>query len=370
MQKSLLLPLFIIILSVQPIFALEFDIIDFKPDPLDFHGRSYSVKDMNADLCALLRVESDLTGELYITDVPIEKREKKKDAVGIWYFYMSFRERHVTFTSKGYSPLTWKIPERMERGKVYIVRIRTKGEKQPEGLGNLRIETEPPGCTIFLNEVKLADTTPVTLENQPAGVHRIRIEKDDDYLPVDTLLTIRDKETTNFKHRLILSYGILSITSQPSNANATLLDDNIDLGLTPINDIRINPGALKIRIEKDGYDPFEKIIELDYGERRSVEAKLIRQVGSLDVSTIPEGAKIYLDGKYYGTTPSEVKGVPTGAYEIKLDKAGYDLQLDRIEIKRNEVTEHTRTLSKAGMREWRKRRLKAMLMSSVVPGGG
>ncbi|MDP8239873.1 MAG: DUF5683 domain-containing protein, partial [Candidatus Hatepunaea meridiana] len=42
----------------------------------------------------------------------------------------------------------------------------------------------------------------------------------------------------------------------------------------------------------------------------------------------------------------------------------------RIEIKRNEVTEHTRTLSKAGMREWRKRRLKAMLMSSVVPGGG
>ena len=52
---------------------------------------------------------------------------------------------------------------------------------------------------------------------------------------------------------------------------------------------------------------------------------------NLTVSSIPAEADIYLDGKYYARTPRKLE-VGKGWHNIKIEKAGYQISLDDIEV--------------------------------------
>src|SRR5208337_2392619 len=45
--------------------------------------------------------------------------------------------------------------------------------------------------------------------------------------------------------------------------------------------------------------------------------------GTLQFSTSPEGAQIYLDNQYQGTTPSTLSGVSVGAHTLEFRYPGY-----------------------------------------------
>jgi hypothetical protein len=47
-------------------------------------------------------------------------------------------------------------------------------------------------------------------------------------------------------------------------------------------------------------------------------------VGSIDVSSSPSGASIYVDAEYQGTTPDTVEGLDIGSHKLLLKKSGYD----------------------------------------------
>ncbi|MGA2698102.1 MAG: PEGA domain-containing protein [Methanoregula sp.] len=49
----------------------------------------------------------------------------------------------------------------------------------------------------------------------------------------------------------------------------------------------------------------------------------VKPSGTLQFSTSPEGAQIYLDNQYYGTTPSTLPGVSTGAHTLEFRYSGY-----------------------------------------------
>ena len=48
------------------------------------------------------------------------------------------------------------------------------------------------------------------------------------------------------------------------------------------------------------------------------------EVGSIDISSSPSGASIYVDGTLEGTTPEIITDLVEGSYKIVLKKAGYD----------------------------------------------
>ena len=45
--------------------------------------------------------------------------------------------------------------------------------------------------------------------------------------------------------------------------------------------------------------------------------------GSLDIRSTPSGANIYLNGMYYGVTPTVISGLPGGTHQIKILRSGY-----------------------------------------------
>lgn len=575
--------------------AAELEVVDFRADPLNFKASEQGspMRDMNANLCALIRIESDVAGRVDITGVTVYKTDVVSD--GIIDHYIEYRERYITLTAQGgYMPYRYKFPKELEKGKVYILRVKSVGEDvkrilqaaevrlkyRPEqgeeiygGIdggvnlldfsageltlkpspgahtirlnsrgrvwekryelaagqkveetveftsakkedwtigkpGGLFIESEPMGAMVLLNQVEQG-VTPLTLNKVQPGKYTIEIVKDL-YLPDSRIVEVKSLEIPNILFKLVPNFGRIKITSVPSGANVSINDqlhgqtpleiprinagvyslrltqnlyydeaDNFEikpdgefvkeyklrprfgkltltsdppgaevtvlgaswgktpltrdkvpsgeyqlrltqtyffdeevtlrvvdgqtterniplrpsigrlsvtsdppeadvivvetkksLGKTPIVDMPLDRGSYSLRVEKELYEPYETSVALIYGGSQSVEAKLHRSIGHIQVSTTPQKAKIFIGDQYRGDTPTVVKDIPTGIYKIRLEKDKYDIHIGQVEIKRNQVAEYVQTLGTAGTKEWLKRRSRARLISLAAPGGG
>ena len=48
------------------------------------------------------------------------------------------------------------------------------------------------------------------------------------------------------------------------------------------------------------------------------------ETGTIIVTSVPEGAEVYLDNEYRGTTPVTIRSVPAGTHQVELRRDGYE----------------------------------------------
>ena len=120
----------------------------------------------------------------------------------------------------------------------------------------------------------------------------------------------------------IIRAGDLEVTSAPPGASVHI--NGKPVGVTPYEGKNYSPGPYKIRVEKEGYEAWEKQITVEVGRTNQVLADLaVLKVGELEVKSEPSGAKIYLDGKEAGETPSVLSKVDPGRHRVQVMKDGY-----------------------------------------------
>lgn len=96
-------------------------------------------------------------------------------------------------------------------------------------------------------------------------------------------------------------------------------------------------GLHTVRVERDGYLPFEAEIEVPAGGL--VELKVGRlepAAGAIRVVAEP-GRRVYLDGRLVGLTTGdagglEIVGLEAGGYELRVEKLGYEAVVRRVEV--------------------------------------
>ena len=234
--------------------------------------------------------------------------------------------------------------------------------------GKVTLTSEPPNAIVTVDG-QLWGNTPLTRDKVLSGDQNIRLNIEN-YFDLEETIHISDGQHFEKNYELRPSVGWLTVSSDPSGANVTIVETKQSLGKTPLKNVPIDRGTYKLLIEKDLYEPFETAIGLTYGGEEKVKAKLQRSVGHIRVSVEPRGTKIYLNNEYKGESPMVVKDVPTGKYELRLESSGYDIQIDQVQVIRNEVTKYSLTLGTSGTVEWKKRRNKARLLSIAVPSSG
>jgi hypothetical protein len=77
----------------------------------------------------------------------------------------------------------------------------------------------------------------------------------------------------------------------------------------------------------------------------SVTAK--QAVGSIDISSKPSGATIYVDGTQSGTTPDTIDELSDGSHKITLKKSGYEDWIKTVTVISGETTDVSATLNTA-----------------------
>jgi PKD repeat protein len=127
--------------------------------------------------------------------------------------------------------------------------------------------------------------------------------------------------------------GGLDLTSVPSGAKVYF--DSQDLGTTPSQKF-VPTGTHLLRLTMKGYQDYTAQVTITKNQMTKVTAALIKvstlpatttttssATGTLQITTTPVGAAVFVDGGSQGISPKTVSGLAAGSHTVKLTKAGY-----------------------------------------------
>jgi TonB family protein len=183
----------------------------------------------------------------------------------------------------------------------------------PEGL---RIETRPPGATVWIDGRPAGDA-PLSIRELRPGMHQVRVAQEG-YAPAELFFEIQ--EGTNpppLRFKMAPLTSPAEIRSDPEAASVTL--DGRPIGTTPLDTVALGPGPHQIRLERKGYLAKVKQVEAHPGVKLLVRERLDPAPPSLAEAAPPptlaptpaplvEGALVDLDGSV--KPPRRISGEP------------------------------------------------------------
>lgn len=120
---------------------------------------------------------------------------------------------------------------------------------------------------------------------------------------------------------LLSDSGTIVVETIP--AGAKILVNGVDRGVTPITLSRMREGNHTLKISADGYMPIRHELFLAAGERVPLNLTMKRLPGKLTVSTIPDGARVYVDDVFRGESDLTLNDLPEGHHQIRVTAPGY-----------------------------------------------
>ncbi|MCD4741003.1 MAG: PEGA domain-containing protein, partial [Desulfobacteraceae bacterium] len=209
--------------------------------------------------------------------------------------------------------------------------------------GKLKIQTSPEGASVFIKG-EYYGRTPFKTRLYP-GTYDVRLEKNG-YESFHTSVYIPYKKRVEISHHFERKnlYGKLKVRSYPPGAEI-FVDDKY-YGETP-ESIRLKRGNHHIRLEKENYKPYIKLVKVFARQITDMEADLIplHQKGVLKITSNPSAARVMINGSYYDKTPIKIK-LRAGAYDIQLIKRGFKPLISKMKVRPGQLNHKNFKLKK------------------------
>ncbi len=195
--------------------------------------------------------------------------------------------------------------------------------------GTLNINSTPPGAKIFLDNQEMGLVTPAILENLTIGkAYTVKLKKDE-FADSDRFITITSTDpVVTMNIELEVASGTLDIASEPAGAEI-FVDGNQTGQFTPtsLTGVPLNTD-INVKLIKEGFNEFEQTVKLTSNKPQNISAKLTQtaQISSIEITSEPAGAQIFLNGRDTGLlTPATIPNLTLGEKQnIRLVKAGYE----------------------------------------------
>jgi serine/threonine-protein kinase len=176
-------------------------------------------------------------------------------------------------------------------------------------LSTFRIEAEPEGATVWVDEAEVGKAPVVTAVR--GGRHTVRVAVDG-YAPAELSLDVAPG-TAPPPLRFALEPVTMRLTVESEPPGATVRVDGKPIGVSPIEAAMVPPGTHEVRLEKKGFTTSLHRVEGEAGTGAKVAARLARAsaaaplpVPSLLPMMVREGALVTLDASV--TPPVKVSG--------------------------------------------------------------
>ena len=163
-----------------------------------------------------------------------------------------------------------------------------------------------------------------------SGTYRLML-KNEGYYDTSTQLIVGSEQSQTHPFDMRKLPGLVSIDTE-NVTGARVRIDGVDVGLTPLTDLSVEPGDHQLTISSDRY--------LDYGLPVAIEGRSVRQQFSaslepawatLSFTTVPSGADVIIDGALRGQTPLNAE-IIQGLREITLKLSGHKAWQEGYEI--------------------------------------
>ena len=189
-----------------------------------------------------------------------------------------------------------------------------------EEKGLLLLQSEPSGCNITVDGVSMGQTPRLVSTLSAKDSHTVRFRKAG-YL--DQTITVRfdGRKPVVRKETLVLASGTVDISSDPVGAEVTV--NGILRGKAPIKVSGIPKGRATVKFHLDGFEDEVRELAVNAGDVQTLQIALKGQPGTLHLSSVPDGARFYVNEESHGKGPVTLTGLKPGDYTIRVELEGY-----------------------------------------------
>ncbi|WP_456420643.1 PEGA domain-containing protein [Thermococcus sp.] len=125
----------------------------------------------------------------------------------------------------------------------------------------------------------------------------------------------------NPREEVLYYYRLPVIIVHSNPTNATVIIDGKIIGKTPVS-TSLSPGNHTIVVMKDGYLPYNHTFSASLNELQNLTVNLVPERTNLEISTVPPGALIKVDGKPVGRSPLSIEVEP-GRHVVSAEMRNY-----------------------------------------------
>ena len=135
------------------------------------------------------------------------------------------------------------------------------------------------------------------------------------------LVTILPEAEGQRRRRRKRGYGKLVVNSMTKGAEVSV--DGKKVGVIPLKKpIKLRAGKHTLKLTKRGYTEFLDVITIRRRKTTSEDIDLLPFAGILLVTSATDEARVFVDGKFIGTTPLE-KEILAGEHSVRVRKPGH-----------------------------------------------
>lgn len=281
-------------------------------------------------LHALLLIESDptgadvLTGDAYRGRTPLLVHDLRPGTYRIRLRADDFFPRELTVNLEGRTPQ----------------RVFTELESDT---ASLQVRSNPDGGQVRIDGASIGET-PVTIDRARTGEVLVEITRDG-FLPYQRELRLRSGQEYRLDAELVPLPSGLTVATFPPGAQVHI-NDQLS-GESPLSLTNLAVGVYTVRVDRHGFAPQEREVELASGDRRIEEFRLERTSGTLVLVTEPAGVEVVLNGERVGTTqtgttdvlsePLTIDYVLAGEHRLQLLRAGYSHRPRTFQLEANQT---------------------------------
>ena len=221
--------------------------------------------------------------------------------------------RHVRFDMANYEVVDDFISLR-EGGAV------SKNAVMHPVKGLLLLLSDPVGCDISLDGMSLGRTPRLIASFDVKESYRLLLQKPG-YQPRTVEVKFNGNAPLVKNESLVIDSGVIEITSVP--AGAEVLVNGQPRGRTPVKVDGVPKGRATVVIRKQGFEDVSRELSVVAGDTQALSVELNGLSGTMSLSSIPEGARFYVNNKPEGKGPISLAGLKPGNYTIRVEKEGF-----------------------------------------------
>jgi len=234
---------------------------------------------------------------------------------------------------------------------VFVLTATTIADTPVESsLAHLDIMSSPSNAAVFLNGNHIGET-PLYYSYVPVGQPvRLQLLREG-YLPYNFLVPSAPEAGTVFQMNAWLvpsaTFASLAVHSDPPGALITL--NNSHAQKTPWTYNTLAPGKYLVHVAYFGFASYTGYVDLAAGQTvtLSIPLELLGAAGSLQVSSVPAGASVFINGLSYGQTNRAIGNLAPGLHSVMMQHSGYDDWHGIVEINPGASSYLTATLSRS-----------------------
>jgi len=303
-----------------------------------------------------IAIEAATVYEMILATGDVEVVVRDREIISQWLAIDSDPSGATVFINDqvvGTTPFSRRYPEdsynyRLEMPRYHneAGRVELKGDRQMltftlrPRFGNIEVTSAPEDdMLIYLNGENTGQTTPATLEGVSSGQHSLRLQNQW-YQPQTQNVEVRDRETTSVNMTMQPAFANVTINTDPT---AEILLDGTRVGRGQYT-ARLLSGLYEITTRLEKHHPDQRQLNIEPGKDQQISLSPRPMTGTLDVTSAPFNARITLNGEQRGTTPTTLRNLIVGDYNLSLSLDGYGTVTKTITIREGQTTEVNETL--------------------------